>query len=74
MQLFVVVDVDNVNLFKTRLDRFRANQDVRYMILPPTYTETDQRIKYVKCSVDFLGPTIIVYNALQKAHDLLPLA
>ena len=25
-----VVDVNTVNLFKTRLDKFRANQDVRY--------------------------------------------
>jgi len=40
-----VVDVNTVNLFKTRLDRFWANQDVKYDFTADL--ETDQCMKYV---------------------------
>ena len=41
-----VVDVNTVNLFKTRLDKFWANQDVKYDFTAEL-TGTDQCMKYV---------------------------
>ena len=40
-----VVDVNTINLFKTRLDRFWANQDVKYDFTADL-TETGDRSVY----------------------------
>jgi len=43
------VDVNTVNLFKVRLDRFWANQDVKYDFMADLpELVIDQRMKYVK--------------------------